>query len=152
MRNPARNIGPGGHALRADQVGHVVKGHHIALKPAVVAAPGGHADQQVLHRALPGNLDLAGGGLTAVARQGVEQRAEFRHRDRQRQRLLRLFPVQKPHGRAVDEGDAALGVEPHNAGGDRAEHGIEEPAAAFNLAGVVQKRFALALAAVWSSG
>ena len=144
MGNAARNIAPGRHPLGADQIGHVIKGNHIPFKPSVPAAPCRHAHQQVFLCALPRNFDFALRNLRGASGQRLEKRREFGYSNAQRQGLLILRPRQKPHGRAVHKGHATFRVEPDNARCHRRQHGIEQAAAAFNLAVDVQQRLALA--------
>ncbi len=141
----ARHVTPGGQPLGADQVSHIVKRHHIAFKPPGLAAPGRHAHQQVFQPPLTRHLDLALGNLGAVLPEFLEQRAEFRHHQRQRQRFLFPRPVQQPPGRAVNEGHPPLRVAPDHPRGDRRQHRIEQTPAPVDLGGIVQQGLALPL-------
>ena len=59
--------------------------------------------------------------------------------------MLFLLPCQQPFGGTVDEGDAALRVQPHHPRRDGPENRIEKPPAPFDLFGIGQQRLALGL-------
>ena len=145
MRDAAGDVAPGGHPLSGDKVGHIVKGHHVTFAPSFGVAPRGHTHQQGFLTARAHHLDLGLQGLATAVAQLVEQRAEFRHRDRDGDVFLIVVPVQQPLGRAVDKGHPPFPVQPDHARGDRGQHAIEQAAALFDLMGVFQQRLALAL-------
>ena len=145
MGNAPRNIAPGRHALGRNQIGHIIKGHHIALERAIMAAPLGHAHQQIFQASIAGYAHFFLQGFIRAVLHPVKHRRKFRNRHRQRQRCLLFVPIQQPLGRAVYKGHAPSVIYPNHTRCDRGQNRIEQPPAPFDLAGVIQQRLALAL-------
>ena len=77
MGDAPGHVTPGGHALRADQIGHVVKGHHIAFARAVLIAPGCDTDQKAILPPAPGDLDFILNGVARPVWQFVKELCKF---------------------------------------------------------------------------
>ena len=84
VRDSPRHVAPGRHALRHDEVGHVVEGDDIALEPAVVGVPRRDADQKVALAALAAEPDLGLGDAALAFVEPVQELGELRHRPDQR--------------------------------------------------------------------
>ena len=128
MGDAAGHVAPGGHALRADQLRHIVEGHHIALERPLGGAAHGHAHQQAFLLGRPGQLDFLLHGLGGGFLQPFEQGCEFRHGGRKAEAAVaRIDQLQKPDGGTVHEIDAATFVQADHACRDRTQNAVEEP-------------------------
>ena len=145
MRDPPRHIAPGGHALRAHQIGHIVERHHIPFALARLVQPLGHAHQQVFLRPAPADANFLLRKAAGPVAQPVEQIGKFRHGHGNRHGLLIVLPIQKPFGRAVHEGHAATRIQPHHARRHRPQHAVEQPPPPLDLLGACQQVVSLTL-------
>ena len=96
MRNPPRDIAPGRHALGRNQIGHIVKGHHIPLKLGIVSAAGRHPHQQAFLFAATHQIDLLLHAIPARHAQLFEKWSKFRDRMVNIHILLCPADIQQP--------------------------------------------------------
>ena len=77
MSDAARHIGPGGGALRRNQIGDVVERHHIAA--AIGALLARHLHTQIAHRGAAVERGLAAGAAHRFLNRTADQGGKFRH-------------------------------------------------------------------------
>ena len=119
MRDAARDVAPGGHALGRHKVGHVIKGHDIAFELARLAAPLGHAHQQAFQFALAGQADLFLHRGAGAVLQAVEKRANSGTVSTKRPAMATSDGKSSIRiGGAVDEIDPAFGIKADHPGRD----------------------------------
>ena len=122
------DVAPRRHALRHDEVGHVVEGDDVALEVAVVGLAAGDADEEVALAGAAAELDLGLGDAALALVEAVEEVGELRHRlaDGAAGRGLEV-EVDEGGGGGVHHLDAPGPVEADDPGGDPGEHRVEEP-------------------------
>ena len=123
VRDALGDVGPGGAALVAQLVGDVVEGQHPAVG-------GLHALDR--ERALPALGAHRDRRRRATRRRGIRP-ARATTSSRSRPSRLSLAVVEQRLGRAIDQQDAALGVERDDPRRDRRQHRLDERAARVEL-------------------
>ncbi len=146
MRDAPRHVAPGGHALRRNQLGHVVEHHHRAFERTFGAASHCHPHQQAFEP--PGTADahLFLRHFREAVAQPRLQRREFGHNLGERPVMARAG-VERQHARGgtVEKVNIAPRVEPDHPRGHRRKHRIKQPPALFGLAVILDQGAALAL-------
>ena len=115
MGNPARHITPSRHTLRGDQIGDVIKGDNVPLKPAFIRPPRGKTHQKIFLLPAPYHFDFLLGYLLAAVSHFFKETGEFWDRHGQGRRAMGAVPMQQSLRRAVGEGDLTVIVQTHNA-------------------------------------
>ena len=147
VRDAPRHVAPGRHALRDDEVGHVVEGDDVALEVAVVGAA---ARRRAPAGRARGPCGAAGPRPArrrpCGASSRCEQVGELRHRlgERPAGRRPRVEVEQRRRG-GVHHLDAPGAVEADDAGGDARQHRVEQPPPPLGLGVGGDQRVALAL-------
>ena len=81
MRDPPGHIAPGRHPLRRDQIRHIIKGNHVALKPFIIIPTRCNAYQQIFLLSISGQTHLLLGTGLALSHR-VQERLEFWYNQR----------------------------------------------------------------------
>ena len=132
--DPARDVGPGGGTLGGDERGDVVEGDDEALER--VAKPlGADADEQVSRAAVAYDRDLVLAAPVGPFHRLVHDRAHLGHGvgESAADQLVGAARQQLER-RAVGILDAALGIEPDDAGGHARQYRFGEPSPRVELA------------------
>ena len=126
-----RNVGPGGGALRGDELGDVIKCDDVM---ALIGFAGQltrntHVEIAIATSPVDGDLPLDQ-SLAAGARRR-EEINQFRHHVAERvTQHLRLGVADQLLGRAVEDADPPLRIHANDAGAGARQHRFGEPAAA----------------------
>ena len=119
MGNPPRHIAPGGHALRRHQIGHIVKGDHIAFQPPICTPPRRQPNQKAFLPPSPEQAQLFLRRLAARFPHRPEKVSKFRNTIRQRRGVRRRADIQQLFCRPVYELHLPVSVHPNHARGNR---------------------------------